>query len=53
MWDRPAAYNPRAIRRRLRCGFVEEGREREAAYGGGRWHDDVIVGALEHEASTF
>ena len=31
-------------------GFVEEGREREAAYVGGAWHDDLIMGVLEHEA---
>ena len=49
---RVLAYNTRAIRCYLGCGFIEEGREREAAYVGGRWHDDVIMGVLEHEAST-
>jgi len=47
---RVLAYNTRAIRCYLRCGFVEEGRERETAYVGGRWHDDVVMGILEHEA---
>jgi ribosomal-protein-alanine N-acetyltransferase len=47
---RVLAYNTRAIRCYLRCGFVEEGREREAAYVGGSWHDDVIMGILENEA---
>jgi RimJ/RimL family protein N-acetyltransferase len=47
---RVLAYNTRAIRCYRRCGFVEEGREREAAFVGGTWHDDVIMGMLEHEA---
>jgi len=47
---RVLAYNTRAIRCYLRCGFVEEGREREAAYVSGAWHDDLIMGVLEHEA---
>jgi ribosomal-protein-alanine N-acetyltransferase len=44
------AYNARAISCYLRCGFVEEGRLRESAFIGGQWHDDVIMGILEHEA---
>ena len=40
------AHNERAIRCYLRCGFVEEGREREAAHVGGAWRDDVIMGIL-------
>jgi ribosomal-protein-alanine N-acetyltransferase len=48
---RVLAFNARAIGCYLRCGFVEEGREREAAFVGGQWHDDVIMGILEHEAS--
>lgn len=47
---RVLAYNTRAIRCYRRCGFVEEGREREAAYVSGAWHDDVIMGVLEDEA---
>lgn len=40
------AHNARAIRCYERCGFVEEGREREAAFVGGSWRDDVIMGIL-------
>lgn len=40
------AHNHRAIRCYERCGFVEEGREREAAFVGGAWRDDVIMGIL-------
>jgi RimJ/RimL family protein N-acetyltransferase len=46
---RVLAYNEPAIRCYLACGFVEEGRERESAYVGGQWHDDVIMGVLAHE----
>ncbi|TQK20548.1 RimJ/RimL family protein N-acetyltransferase [Microbacterium sp. SLBN-154] len=42
-------YNHRAIRCYRRCGFVEEGRERDAALVGGRWYDDVMMSILEHE----
>lgn len=42
-------YNERAIRCYRRCGFVEEGREREAALVSGRWYDDVAMSILEHE----
>lgn len=48
---RVLAYNTRAIRCYLRCGFVEEGRERDAAFVSGAWHDDVIMGMLEHEVT--
>lgn len=41
--------NERAIGCARRCGFVEEGRERESNYLGGRWYDDVLMGILEHE----
>ena len=43
---RVIAYNTRAIRCYLACGFVEEGREREAAHVAGEWHDDIIMGVL-------
>jgi [ribosomal protein S5]-alanine N-acetyltransferase len=43
------AHNDRAIRCYARCGFVEEGREREAAYVGGAWRDDVIMGILRSD----
>ena len=46
---RVLAFNERAIRCYRACGFVEEGRERESARIGDRWHDDVIMGLLVHE----
>ena len=46
---RVVAYNVRAIRCYSACGFVEEGREREAAHVAGEWHDDVIMGLLSEE----
>lgn len=46
---RVLAYNQRAIRAYEKCGFVIEGREREAAFVNGVWHDDVLMGVLEHE----
>jgi ribosomal-protein-alanine N-acetyltransferase len=50
---RVLAYNTRAIRCYLRCGFVEEGRERDAALVENEWHDDVIMGILEDEVRTL
>jgi RimJ/RimL family protein N-acetyltransferase len=46
---RVLATNTRAIRSYVKCGFVEEGREREAALIGGVWHDDVMMAVLDHE----
>ncbi len=46
---RVLAYNARAIRCYTKCGFVEEGREREAALVDGVWHDDLIMGVLDRE----
>ena len=46
---RVIAYNVRAIRCYLACGFKEEGREREVANAGGEWHDDVLMGMLRRE----
>lgn len=46
---RVIATNERAIRCYRACGFVEEGRERESARVGGRWHDDVIMGLLARD----
>jgi RimJ/RimL family protein N-acetyltransferase len=42
--------NTRAIACYRACGFVEEGRERESAYIGEAWRDDVIMGCLSGEA---
>lgn len=46
---RVLSYNARAIRCYQACGFREEGRERQAALVGGKWHDDVIMGILAPE----
>lgn len=46
---RVLAYNQRAIRAYEKCGFVIEGREREAAFVNGAWHDDVMMGLLDRE----
>jgi RimJ/RimL family protein N-acetyltransferase len=42
-------YNLRAIRAYEKCGFVVEGREREAAFVDGIWHDDVMMAILDRE----
>jgi RimJ/RimL family protein N-acetyltransferase len=42
-------YNLRAIRTYQRCGFFIEGREREAAFVDGDWHDDVMMAILDRE----
>lgn len=49
---RVLAFNQRAIRCYRSCGFVEEGREREAARIGDVWYDDVIMGLLAAEYQT-
>jgi RimJ/RimL family protein N-acetyltransferase len=49
---RVLAKNTRAIACYRKCGFVEEGREREAALIGGSWQDDIIMGVLEDEFAT-
>lgn len=46
---RVLAINERAIRAYEKCGFQVEGRERETAFLDGKWHDDLIMGLLEHE----
>ncbi|MDH6234895.1 RimJ/RimL family protein N-acetyltransferase [Mesorhizobium soli] len=46
---RVLAYNERAIRAYEKCGFRIEGRERETAFVNGAWHDDIMMGLLEHE----
>lgn len=49
---RVLASNERAIRSYQKCGFQIEGRERETAFLDGHWHDDLIMGLLEHEFQT-
>jgi RimJ/RimL family protein N-acetyltransferase len=46
---RVVAYNLRAIRAYQKCGFVVEGREREAAFVDSIWHDDVMMAILDRE----
>ena len=46
---RVVRYNLRAIRAYQKCGFVVEGREREAAFVDGIWHDDVMMAILDRE----
>lgn len=43
------AFNERAIASYRKCGFVEEGRRRQALYKGGRYHDVLVMGALRDE----
>lgn len=46
---RVMAFNTRAIRCNRACGFIEEGREREAALVGDAWYDDMMMGVLAQE----
>lgn len=46
---RVLASNARAIACYRKCGFREEGREREAARVNGVWQDDIIMGLLHSE----
>jgi RimJ/RimL family protein N-acetyltransferase len=42
-------FNTGAIACYRRCGFVEEGRERESCCIDGQWYDDVVMGVLDRE----
>lgn len=46
---RVLAFNERAIRCYERCGFLQEGVEREGSLIGGVWQTDVLMSILEHE----
>jgi RimJ/RimL family protein N-acetyltransferase len=46
---RVLAFNERAIRCYRKCGFVVEGRLRDAALVDGERHDDLIMGLLASE----
>jgi RimJ/RimL family protein N-acetyltransferase len=46
---RVVEYNLRAIRAYQKCCFVGEGREREAAFVDGVWHDDIMMAILDRE----
>lgn len=41
------SFNERAIRSYVSCGFVIEGRAREAIWRDGRWWDEVAMSVLE------
>jgi RimJ/RimL family protein N-acetyltransferase len=49
---RVVEYNARAIRAYEKCGFVREGREREAAWVDGAWHDDIMMGVLDRDCAA-
>ncbi len=42
-------FNPRAIRSYEKCGFVEEGRSREAIFRDGRYWDEIHMSILADE----
>lgn len=42
-------FNERAVRAYLRCGFVVEGRAREAIWRDGRWWDEIGMSILATE----
>lgn len=46
---RVLAFNTAAITSYRKCGFVDEGRERQSCRLGDKWYDDVIMGALAAE----
>jgi RimJ/RimL family protein N-acetyltransferase len=50
---RVLSFNTRAIRAYERVGFVREGLERESAFIGGTWYDDMIVGLLKRDFDTL
>ncbi len=45
-------FNERAIASYKKCGFVEEGRRRQALYKGGEYHDVLVMGVLREEWSA-
>lgn len=49
LYSRAIAYNERSIALHKRCGFIEEGRQREAVYKNGAYHDDILFGLLRSE----
>jgi RimJ/RimL family protein N-acetyltransferase len=50
---RVIAYNTRAIRSYEKSGFAIEGREREAGFVDGEWHDDIMMGILDREFASL
>jgi RimJ/RimL family protein N-acetyltransferase len=45
-------YNERAISCYEKCGFRLEGRQREARFSDGRYHDELMMGILREEFET-
>ena len=43
------SFNERGMRSYKKLGFVEEGRQREALFRHGAWHDVVVMAILQHE----
>jgi RimJ/RimL family protein N-acetyltransferase len=50
VWLETHSENERAIRCYRACGFIEEGRLRQAIWIDGRYVDRVVMGILRHEA---
>jgi RimJ/RimL family protein N-acetyltransferase len=46
------SFNERAIRSYRSCGFVVEGRAREAIWRDGRWWDEIAMSILDSDWST-
>lgn len=46
---RVLAFNDGAIASYRKCGFVQEGRERQSCWLDGQWYDDIIMGILATE----
>lgn len=49
IWSGVFAFNERSIRLHKTVGFHEEGRQREAIFKNGEFHDEVIFGLLRDE----
>jgi RimJ/RimL family protein N-acetyltransferase len=49
---RVLAFNHGAIASYRKCGFVQEGRERDSCWLDGHWYDDIIMALLATEFSS-
>ena len=43
------AYNERSLKCQLRCGYVEEGRQRRQIFREGQYHDKIMLGVFKEE----
>jgi RimJ/RimL family protein N-acetyltransferase len=50
--SRVLATNPRSLACQLKCGYVEEGRIRQAMFKDGQWVDEILLGLLAEEWRT-